>query len=154
MKILKISAFVLIVVGGIIFVVKYIDWKKTTQNRAYVVQNMRDPDSVQFRNEQLTNDGWLCGELNGKNAYGAYTGFKRFASRAEDNVWIEDSGYAGTEKKETKFIIESIQSEVEVMNERSDLMNKGINVPDLSSDEIKDLAKKRLFLQYWKKHCI
>ena len=63
--------------------------------RGHAVQNLRDPATVQFKNEQLTSLGWLCGEMNGKNAYGAYTGFKRFVSRSYDDAYIEGSGYAG-----------------------------------------------------------
>lgn len=38
---------------------------------------LRDPSSAQFRN--IANDGlFVCGEINGKNGYGAYAGFTRF----------------------------------------------------------------------------
>ena len=42
---------------------------------------MRDPKSAEFRNLQVIDRGAVkdvCGEVNGKNAYGAYTGFRRF----------------------------------------------------------------------------
>lgn len=38
---------------------------------------LRDPSSAQFRNV-TRNQVFVCGEINGKNAYGAYVGFKRF----------------------------------------------------------------------------
>ena len=51
-----------------------------------VVENFLDPDGAKFRG--LTGFGAkngknaalvaLCGEVNGKNSYGAYIGFKRF----------------------------------------------------------------------------
>lgn len=43
----------------------------------YVGRQMRDPSSVQFRDEFVVADA-VCGEVNGKNAYGAYVGFKHF----------------------------------------------------------------------------
>ncbi|EAR9329335.1 TPA: hypothetical protein R4G38_003158 [Salmonella enterica subsp. enterica serovar Kentucky] len=45
---------------------------------------MKDPSSVMFRNDKFVNrkdyengkvTGYVCGELNAKNAYGAYVGF-------------------------------------------------------------------------------
>lgn len=51
-----------------------------------VAQSLKDPSSAQFRNMRLvSNDssadsesgGYVCGELNGKNSFGAYVGFER-----------------------------------------------------------------------------
>jgi len=45
-----------------------------------------DPGAVQYRGVQVKGkpgDYTFCGELNGKNRYGAFTGFKRFIARAE-----------------------------------------------------------------------
>nr|WP_279090155.1 hypothetical protein [Comamonas thiooxydans] len=73
------------------------------QHRQLVASGMKDPDSVKFRNEKLTG-GWtlatskLCGEVNSKNSYGAYSGFVMFAS---------DSGgrpYLATEPGPDAFI--------------------------------------------------
>ena len=41
--------------------------------------DMLDPGSVQFRNVSIRGEN-VCGELNGKNSYGAYTGFHPFES--------------------------------------------------------------------------
>jgi hypothetical protein len=41
--------------------------------------SMFDPDAAIVRNERLSGDGRsLCGEVNGKDKLGAYTGFKKF----------------------------------------------------------------------------
>lgn len=63
--------------------------------RELIAANLKDPSSAQFRNEQfyrsvaITKDGkilpanvTLCGEINAKNSYGAYSGFHRFISTA------------------------------------------------------------------------
>ena len=43
-----------------------------------VVSNeLKDPESAQFRNLRI-NGVDLCGEVNAKNSFGGYTGFKRF----------------------------------------------------------------------------
>lgn len=55
------------------------------QHRKIVAANFKDPASAQFRNESLKK-GWtlktsmLCGEVNSKNGFGAYTGYVMFAS--------------------------------------------------------------------------
>lgn len=50
--------------------------------KAKITDEFKDPSSVQWRNVVVsTRDGGslaLCGELNGKNSYGAYVGFRRF----------------------------------------------------------------------------
>lgn len=40
----------------------------------------KDPDSLQFRNERVSKDDSTitCGEVNGKNGFGGYVGFRRF----------------------------------------------------------------------------
>lgn len=40
----------------------------------------KDPDSLQFRNERVsrTDATITCGEMNGKNSFGAYVGFRRY----------------------------------------------------------------------------
>jgi hypothetical protein len=50
---------------------------KTAKNR--VREQMRDPDSVQFRNVQAAEEDFVCGEVNAKNAFGAYVGFSKFS---------------------------------------------------------------------------
>ena len=38
---------------------------------------LKDPSSAQFRNI-MQGAGAVCGEINGKNAYGAYAGYSKF----------------------------------------------------------------------------
>ena len=51
---------------------------------ANLTADIKDPDSAKFRNEyvsQLSGGNlMLCGEVNSKNGFGAYTGFKRFVA--------------------------------------------------------------------------
>lgn len=43
---------------------------------------LRDPDSAQFRSVRFSDrrGPTVCGEINGRNAFGAYAGFQRFVS--------------------------------------------------------------------------
>jgi hypothetical protein len=48
--------------------------------------SLKDPQSAQFRNERLTADSkTLCGEVNGKNGYGGYVGFRPYLFRVATN---------------------------------------------------------------------
>lgn len=42
-----------------------------------VREQMKDPESARFRNMKVY-DITVCGEVNAKNSYGGYNGFKRF----------------------------------------------------------------------------
>lgn len=44
-------------------------------------QHLRDPQSAQFRNVRQYADGTVCGELNAKNGFGGYVGFRSFVVR-------------------------------------------------------------------------
>ena len=53
--------------------------------KAELTRNFKDPSSVMYRGVFVSNSAgfpMLCGELNGKNSYGAYVGFKRFFAGA------------------------------------------------------------------------
>lgn len=44
-------------------------------------EGLKDPSSAQFRNVRIVSWGSekvVCGEINAKNSYGGYVGFKRF----------------------------------------------------------------------------
>jgi hypothetical protein len=43
-----------------------------------VADQLKDPDSVEFRDVKLSDTGDVCGRYNAKNNYGAYTGYRRF----------------------------------------------------------------------------
>ncbi|MCC4295856.1 hypothetical protein [Brevundimonas aurantiaca] len=53
-----------------------------------VASELRDPAGAEFRNSRI-KDGWVCGEVNGKNAYGGYAGFQRFVV-GPDSVSLEE----------------------------------------------------------------
>lgn len=137
---------------------KYNDWFVTPKliqaKRGYVVQQMRDPATVQFQGERLTQDGWLCGELNGKNGYGAYTGFKRFMSFGYDDAWIEGSGYAGKRDAQlTQKMIDALQEQNEVHKEVLSRRERTPGLMPLSLDTTDAMVQEELFNRRWNKHC-
>lgn len=65
--------------------------------RNMIRQSSKDPDSLKFRNEFLAGPGMHCGEVNGKNSFGGYTGFKRFISN-ERTLLVDDGSVRGFNK--------------------------------------------------------
>lgn len=53
---------------------------------------LRDPASAQFRNVRTTPDGVVCGEINGRNGFGAYAGFTRFVVPKGGDAVLEPTG--------------------------------------------------------------
>lgn len=69
--------------------------------RRDVPKSLKDPDSVRFQNlfSVKTDKGGLlvCGELNAKNSFGGYTGFKKFMWNTSITVIegsVEDAEFA------------------------------------------------------------
>ena len=61
--------------------------KYLAEGQIFIKKRAKDPSSVKFRNSRfnLANINGktfpaVCGEINSKNSYGAYTGFQRFVS--------------------------------------------------------------------------
>ncbi|MCL8299371.1 MULTISPECIES: hypothetical protein [Pseudomonas] len=55
--------------------------------REAVAEQLTDPSAAQFRNERSKKGGWVCGEVNSKNAMGGYVGFKRYTV-----IWKDGGG--------------------------------------------------------------
>lgn len=150
-----------IAIGAVLALGLAVWWASNQQTikakRGYAVSQLRDPDSVQFRNERLTDAGWLCGELNGKNAYGAYAGFKRFVSLGEYDAWIEGSGYAGQKRHaigQSELDRESLRAQLDSLKIYKQLRDDGIVGPEaFSEDQIAERGEKYLFAEKWRKNC-
>lgn len=64
------------------------------KGRAAAAFQLKDPGSAQFRGDYVTSTGSVCGEINGKNSFGAYVGFKRYLSmkgKGGDFIAVIDS---------------------------------------------------------------
>lgn len=55
------------------------------KGRAAAASRLKDPSSAQFRGDYITSIGSVCGEINGKNGFGAYSGFERYMSSKGKN---------------------------------------------------------------------
>lgn len=157
-KVMFLVVVALVLAGGATFSANYEDWvvnpKLIAQKRAHVVQQLRDPATVQFKDERLTKQGWLCGELNGQNAYGAYVGFKRFASLADDRAWIDGSGYAGKPgAQSTAQIIQGLDAQIAASERLLKSRKENPDLPVPSKQEIQDAAAREVFAEIWQKYC-
>ncbi|MGK9155447.1 hypothetical protein [Acinetobacter radioresistens] len=54
--------------------------------KEFVKASLKDPASAQFRSQK-----GFCGEVNAKNSFGGYTGFKRFIAADRNMIVMEDS---------------------------------------------------------------
>ena len=130
------------------------DSKLTQQKREFVTQQMRDPGTVQFKDEKLTKQGWLCGQVNSKNAFGAYVGFKRFAARNHDDAWIEGVGYAGKPGADSADrTFEAMDVQIRVLGEILEAKKANPGFLNPSDAQIKSMVEAELFEDRWKKHC-
>lgn len=64
-----------VAIWGVFFVLTHDG--RPAQAKKLVADSLRDPASAQFRDVVGHGDA-VCGEVNGKNGYGAYAGFKHF----------------------------------------------------------------------------
>jgi hypothetical protein len=56
----------------------------TSLGEKYVKEKILEPSSAQFRNQFIGKKGAPCGEVNAKDAFGAYIGYQRYISIARD----------------------------------------------------------------------
>ena len=75
-----------------------------------VAAQLFDPSSAQFRNLYVStrNPGVICGEVNGKNRFGGYVGFRRFV--ANTNVSVAEIDPAATYSPETRQVFGELTS--------------------------------------------
>jgi hypothetical protein len=50
---------------------------------------LKDPESAQFQNQRVSAKGAACGEVNAKNGFGGYTGFKRYIFAGKEMTVFE-----------------------------------------------------------------
>lgn len=55
----------------------------------YVKAKLKDPDSAQFQNQFIGIKGAPCGEVNAKNSFGGFSGFKRYISAGAEMTVLE-----------------------------------------------------------------
>lgn len=65
------------------------DFDEKASGYADLQASLRDPSSIEVRNDFVSKSGAYCGEVNAANGFGGKAGFKRFVVKA-GRVSIDD----------------------------------------------------------------
>jgi hypothetical protein len=93
-------------------------------------RDLRDPGSAQFRDVRTGDAGSICGEINAKNALGAYVGFQRFLVTGTDSVIIESEDTT-IPRARWRLICEA--SSISSVRERDSLQREVVLVDSLNA---------------------
>lgn len=150
-------ASVSIVAVALIGYFGYSGWMSS--KRSPMVASLKDPDAAQFRNEHLGKNSNLCGEVNSKNAMGAYVGFTRYISNKKSYA-IEGysvTSFALNDEEKNQYLIRNIEINNSVLKGIIKLAKedraKGIDFNSPSDLDITDMVNKQAFDELWKQYC-
>lgn len=79
------SIGLVLAVGGCQFI-PGTDASKISEAQNAVARTLSDPKSADFSNDRVAGSGdrqLVCGEVNAKNSFGGYVGFRRYAYRIQ-----------------------------------------------------------------------
>ena len=80
------------------------------EERQLITSRLKDPESTKFRNEKRHKTGYVCGEFNSKNSYGAYTGYIRYVAKGPDISYTEDGSSGKLEIEDFQLLIDDIRN--------------------------------------------
>lgn len=69
-----------------------LDAAKVVAVKTVIVNGLKDPDSAKFRNVKVKWDT-VCGEVNAKNSFGGYVGYRRFYAIDGKDLHMEESNF-------------------------------------------------------------
>lgn len=83
----------------------YLSANQLEQVKAKVTHDFFDPENATFRNiravsvvlEDGTSERRVCGEVNGKNRYGAYVGYSAFGGNVVDGIFQQKDFFSACE---------------------------------------------------------
>lgn len=153
----SLSAVAFAAVSGIaVYIAKYDDWVTLPRERELITKYMKDPATTQFRQDRLTRDGWLCGEFNSKNEYGAYPGFKRFASHTKSGaVYVEGLSLISKDDfdRSTEEVIALLDKQIAHSNLQIAARDRGEPIKRYTEGERNRMAREERFEDRWKDLC-
>ncbi|OEO24065.1 hypothetical protein AX279_19740 [Pseudomonas sp. J237] len=65
------------------------DWTLFELARKNIKARLKDPESATFRDQFIGESGIPCGEVNAKNGFGGFTGYKRFLASGNGLAVVE-----------------------------------------------------------------
>lgn len=152
------SGVALAVAAGVAaYVFKYDDWVTLPRERELISKYMKDPAATQFRQDRLTPDGWLCGEFNSKNEYGAYTGFKRFISHTKSGaVYVEGLSLITEDDfdRSHEEVIALLDKQIALSTRQIAAKDRGEPITKYTEGERNRMAREERFKDRWKDLCV
>jgi hypothetical protein len=144
-------AVILAATGFATYLVKYDDWVTIPKMRLQLTNRLKDPNSALFRNETHAR-GWLCGEFNSKNGYGAYGGFSRFIT-GSGGTYIESDEFA--ESGTTADAIALLDEENRILKRlvAQSKLQPDLRVETPSDADLRSQAWRTIFKQKWQEAC-
>lgn len=142
-----------LLVVGLAFAVAGCGGSDIGRARTAVADRLKDPDSAKFRNERQLADGGVCGEVNGKNGFGAYSGFAPFfAMKAPDgfDVVIDSSLSDPFVSKVCGYTIASPQIAEPVQTKEIPGVQWAVQVASVSSEQTAEKLSQELIASGWK----
>jgi len=70
-----------------------VDAAKVQVVKMFITNGLKDPDSAKFRGLKM-KWGTVCGEVNAKNSYGGYAGFRRFYAIDGTDIHMEETRFS------------------------------------------------------------
>jgi len=148
-----------VVIGGVVLVLTIVAgvWYSKSpsvafrEQRAFIADKLRDPESAQFRNEHIGSAGALCGEVNSRNGSGGYAGFTRFISRTADDVRLEGQGSLG--ETSTQEIIDTLSLQRDLISSFVELRKRMPDIAVPSEREFEERARDAYFKKRWSESC-
>jgi hypothetical protein len=113
------------------------------EQRVQITYDLKDPETVQFRNERRGKGDTLCGEINAKNSIGEYIGFKRYILVESSTRYLQDAEPPTTQSAEN---IKAILGALNAV--QAEHRNKNLSGPELDR-----LVSERFFEDKWRALC-
>lgn len=127
--------------------------------RGPVAKMLKDPGSAQFQSE-AHEGGWiwprgpLCGEVNAKNNFGAYTGFKRFISASDGAAYVEGLGYVDADKDgSSRNLLADMNIENDVLRNVLQIGKDSGGKITYTQDQIEKMVESAIFDRRWSEIC-
>lgn len=136
----------LVVMGSICMAVAAWQWDKwvtVPKLRVGLERSLKDPASAIYEDLVIGSSGTaLCGRVNAKNGYGAFTGFMRFISTPDRHA-EEGTALASWGEQTTDEVVEDLDVAVKFL----------LRTPGASREDAVAHAKLVRFDQLWARHC-
>lgn len=121
--------------------------------KEFVSSQYKDPQSTQFQKVTFKN-GVMCGEVNSKNGFGAYAGFKRFVAREVGSSGMESTiegvGIFGNPLFSSAKIAISMSVENLLLAQRLNLLRAERKAEPIYKDTSPELAQYSDLLEIYK----